>query len=241
MWLLPQKVVQLKPDQPYRWLLPCDFCLNFLLGDWKNQISTKFGRFLFHFPTRWLKKIKFSPKLVDLNPPVLDDFFTCTGFCPRFEIVSFSWFWLKEFLPSFALIAFAMGLKWCKHANYQGTCFKFSQFQLQKPPETIIYDNTISCKLHTYCLNREPYLYWDTQFFVDHFHWKGHVGCSEGYFLDAYKSRNVQLLNPQVNEQANSGLRRIKGQIAYMNHYFHCLCVWQTCINVRTLMSSLAI
>ena len=68
--------------------------------------------------------------------------------------------------------------------------------------------------MHTYCLNREPHLYQDTQFFVDRFHCKGHVGCSKGYCLDAYKSKNVQSLNSQVNEHANSG---IKGQIVYMN------------------------
>ena len=238
MWLLPQKVVQLKPDQPYRWLLPCDFCLNFLLGDWKNQISTKFGRFLFHFPTRWLKKIKFSPKLVDLNPPVLDDFFTCTGL-PQIWNCQFQLILTPGIFTLYCPHSICYGFEVMQTCKLPRHPFQIFTFQLQKPPETIIYDKT--CKLHTYCLNREPYLYWDTQFFVDHFHWKGHVGCSEGYFLDAYKSRNVQLLNPQVNEQANSGLRRIKGQIAYMNHYFHCLCVWQTCINVRTLMSSLAI
>ena len=99
--------------------------------------------------------------------------------------------------------------------SHHDTRSKYSHPRFKKPPRTIVYDN--ACKLHTYCLNREPYLYRDTQFFVDRFHWKGHVGCSKGYCLDSYKSQNIRSLNSQVNEQANSGLQRIKGHIAYMS------------------------
>ena len=49
------------------------------------------------------------------------------------------------------------------------------------------------------------------KYFIDRFHWKGHIGCSRGYFLDDYKSPDIRSLNSQVNEQANSGLQRIKG------------------------------
>ena len=52
--------------------------------------------------------------------------------------------------------------------------------------------------------------------FVDRFHWRGHIGCSKGYCLDSYKSLNSVRINSQVNEQANAGLQRIKGQLAYM-------------------------
>ena len=36
--------------------------------------------------------------------------------------------------------------------------------------------------------------------------------------LDSYKSMDICGINSQVNEQANSGLQRIKGQLAYMKH-----------------------
>ena len=50
----------------------------------------------------------------------------------------------------------------------------------------------------------------------DRFHWRGHVGCSKGYCLDMYNSVDVKAINSQVNEQANAGLQRIRGQLAYM-------------------------
>ena len=82
------------------------------------------------------------------------------------------------------------------------------------PPGAIVYDN--GCKLHSYCLNREPALYKDTRFFIDRFHWRGHIGCSKGYCLDEYSAAEVRSLNSQVNEQANLGLQRIKGHLSYM-------------------------
>ena len=82
------------------------------------------------------------------------------------------------------------------------------------PPRVIVYDN--ACKLHAHCLNREPRLYQRTRFFIDRFHWHGHVGCSSGYCLNSYKSMDICSINSQVNEQANSGLQRIKGQLAYI-------------------------
>ena len=83
------------------------------------------------------------------------------------------------------------------------------------PPKAITNDN--ACKLHVYCLNREPALYSETRFFVDRFHWRGHVGYSKGYCLDSYKSSvDIKTINSQVNEQANSGLQRIRAQLVYM-------------------------
>ena len=58
--------------------------------------------------------------------------------------------------------------------------------------------------------------YQKTRFFIDSFHWRGHVGCSSGYCLDSYKSIDICSINSQINEQANSGLQQIKGQLAYM-------------------------
>ena len=54
------------------------------------------------------------------------------------------------------------------------------------------------------------------QLLVDRFHWCGHVGCSSGYSLDKYTTLDIATINSQINEQANAGLQRIKGQIAYM-------------------------
>ena len=84
--------------------------------------------------------------------------------------------------------------------------------------------NTMGCKLHQYILNREPVHFKNTIFLVDRFHWRGHVGCSSGYSLDSYTSLDVAAINSQVNKQANAGLQRIKGHIAYMkpdNFMFH--------------------
>ena len=53
-------------------------------------------------------------------------------------------------------------------------------------------------------------------FYVDRFHWRGHIGCSKGYCLDMYNSVDVKAINSQVNEQANASLQRIRGQLAYM-------------------------
>ena len=66
------------------------------------------------------------------------------------------------------------------------------------------------CMVHTSKLNvKAPRL-------DNRFHWCGHVGCSSGYCLDSYKSIDIRGINSQVNEQANSGLQWIKGQLAYM-------------------------
>ena len=91
------------------------------------------------------------------------------------------------------------------------------------PPELIIYDN--ACRLHVYCLNREPHFFEKTRFAVDRFHWRGHIGCSSGYSLDSYGGRRTKSIHSQVNEQANAGLQKIRGQLAYMNidnFKFHC-------------------
>jgi hypothetical protein len=86
-----------------------------------------------------------------------------------------------------------------------------------------VYDN--SCKLHVYALNREPHFFSGTAFLVDRMHFKDHKGCCLGYSMDSYKSNmDVCAINSQVNEQANSGLQKLKGQLAYMtpqNFMFH--------------------
>jgi hypothetical protein len=85
----------------------------------------------------------------------------------------------------------------------------------------IIYDN--ACKLHAYCLNREPGYFKNTQFFVDKLHWKNHTGCSPGYNLNLYSWGDS--INSQAVEQGNSGLKKLKGSLSYMSaeHFVdHC-------------------
>ena len=97
----------------------------------------------------------------------------------------------------------------------ESPCHPFEIFKTRfsNLPKAIIYDN--ACSLHQYCLNRKPLL--NTTFYVDHFHWKGHIGCSSGYCLDEYCTMDIKSINSQVNE-------RIKGQLAYTrysNFIFH--------------------
>ncbi len=98
--------------------------------------------------------------------------------------------------------------------------FEIFKTHFREAPQEIVYDN--SCRLHLYCLNREPAFFKNSRFYVDRFHWRGHIGCSSGYSLDQYKTMND--INSQVNEQANAGIKRIRGQLAYMtvdNFVFH--------------------
>ena len=100
--------------------------------------------------------------------------------------------------------------------------FQIFTTRFPHPPRVIVYDN--ACKLHQYCLNREPQHFQNTLFLVDRFHWKGHTGCSSGYNLDMYRGQQLRALNSQINEQANADLQKIRGQLAYMtaaNFHFH--------------------
>ena len=106
------------------------------------------------------------------------------------------------------------GFQAMKHCESPRHPFEIFTNRFRTPPSILVYDN--ACKLHVYCLNREPARYTNTRFFVDRFHWKGHVGCSRGYCMDAYKNMDTKHINSQINEQANAGLQRIKGQLAYM-------------------------
>ena len=100
-------------------------------------------------------------------------------------------------------------------------------------PEYIVYDN--NCKLHQYVLNREPVMFQNTTFLVNRFHWGGCTGCSSGYYMDIYQQEYLASLNSQINEQANPGLQKIKGHIAYMkapNFKFH-VNLFFACKNLR--------
>ena len=85
-------------------------------------------------------------------------------------------------------------LKFCHH----GVCYSFQMMNtctvsipgifrswFQTASNVKFYDN--ACKLHQYCLNREPQFFKQTLFVVHWFHWNIHVGCSSGYSLDTYR------------------------------------------------------
>jgi len=42
------------------------------------------------------------------------------------------------------------------------------------------------------------------------------VRMQGGYCLDTYQNMAIKEINSQVNEQANTGLQRIRGQLAYI-------------------------
>ena len=53
---------------------------------------------------------------------------------------------------------------------------------------------------------------------VDRMHYRGHVGCSQGYNMDSYKEDpEIAKTNSQANEQANAALRNLATQISYMS------------------------
>ncbi|XP_078614406.1 uncharacterized protein LOC144883690 [Branchiostoma floridae x Branchiostoma japonicum] len=99
-----------------------------------------------------------------------------------------------------------------KHES-PNTPFTILRTRFKDVPETVIYDN--SCNLHSYCLNRDPLLFKNTWFLVDRLHWKNHKGCSVGYQLSRYPQYDN--VNSQVVEQCNSALKKLKGQLSYMN------------------------
>ena len=108
-----------------------------------------------------------------------------------------------------------MAMKLWHNANLQK--FPFMQIFFTcfpQPPRVVVYDN--ACKLHVDCLNRETGHFQKTLFLVDHFHWRGHTGCSSCYNLDLYGEPMLKTLNSQINEKTNADLQKIRGQLAYM-------------------------
>ncbi|CAH3150762.1 unnamed protein product [Pocillopora meandrina] len=77
----------------------------------------------------------------------------------------------------------------------------------------VVYDN--SCNLHSYCLNRDPVFFKNSQFLVDRLHWRDHTDCSEAYNLSRYPQWDT--LNSQAAEQAYSSLKSFKGFLSYIN------------------------
>ena len=57
------------------------------------------------------------------------------------------------------------------------------------------------------------------RFLVDRLHYpREHVACSLGYSMDTYPDDEyIKSINSQVNEQANSALRRLSTACAFMS------------------------
>ena len=109
-----------------------------------------------------------------------------------------------------------LGFQIMENAESPKTAFDILVRRFDKMPKLIIYDN--ACKLHLYCLKREPMRFRNSRFMVDRLHFrKGHIGCSLGYSMDSYQSDHyVAGINSQANEQANASLRRLATQLTYM-------------------------
>ncbi|XP_028394477.1 uncharacterized protein LOC114518672 [Dendronephthya gigantea] len=91
--------------------------------------------------------------------------------------------------------------------------FTILRSRFTRAPRVVVYDN--ACNLHSYCLNGDPTFFKDTQFLVDRLHWADHTGCSSAYHISCYP--DYDYLNSQIAEQSNSGLKKIKGPLSYMN------------------------
>uniref|UniRef100_A0A914WKG2 Uncharacterized protein n=1 Tax=Plectus sambesii TaxID=2011161 RepID=A0A914WKG2_9BILA len=83
------------------------------------------------------------------------------------------------------------------------------------PPRRIVYDN--ACRLHLYCLNREPTFFKMSHFLVDRFNMLGHTGCSKSYDMAKYAaSADISKINLECCEQLNSILVKLKLSLSYM-------------------------
>ena len=110
-----------------------------------------------------------------------------------------------------------LGFKMMDACESPRTAFDILVRRFRHIPKLLIYDN--ACKLHLFCLKREPKRFSESRFMVDRLHYrKGHIGCSLGYSMDSYKhDDDIASINSQANEQANASLRRLTTQLAYMS------------------------
>lgn len=99
-----------------------------------------------------------------------------------------------------------------KTAESPNIAFTVLRTRFKKAPERVIYDN--ACHLLSYCLNRDPAFFKDTQFLVDRFHWRNHTGCSVGHNASDYG--HMQNVNTQAAEQCNAHLKKLRPLLAYM-------------------------
>ncbi|XP_046842129.1 uncharacterized protein LOC124436230 [Xenia sp. Carnegie-2017] len=92
--------------------------------------------------------------------------------------------------------------------------FTILRTRFSEAPELVIYDN--ACKLHEYCLNRDPAFFKKSKFIVDKFHWRNHSGCSEGYDINRYPILKTH--NSQAAEQCNSVMKPLASMVSYMEY-----------------------
>lgn len=97
-------------------------------------------------------------------------------------------------------------------AEGRNEAFSFFTSYFVRAPRVIVYD--FACQLHEFCLNREPVFFRGTRFVVDRFHLPNHKSCAKSYDIGCYN--DLDELNTEVAEQANSSLRRIKATISQM-------------------------
>jgi hypothetical protein len=93
-------------------------------------------------------------------------------------------------------------------------------------PGATTYD--MACLLHVYCINREPWFFRRSTFWVDTLHYGNHTACSEGYSTARLRDKSAHgnrqqdpYINSQIAEQGNAALRHIANQLSFMTmpHY----------------------
>ena len=67
---------------------------------------------------------------------------------------------LRAYLQYTVIMVCAMGLKFSGLVSHQNIPSKFSKTRFPLPPKLVICDN--ACRLHVYCLNREPNVFKET-------------------------------------------------------------------------------
>lgn len=97
-------------------------------------------------------------------------------------------------------------------AEGRDEAFSFLYQYFKVMPRLIVYD--FACALHEFALNRCPYLFSNTTFAVDRFHWCNHKSCAISYSLNTYA--RYSHINSQAVEQINSVLQKIKPCVAQM-------------------------
>ena len=103
--------------------------------------------------------------------------------------------------PGFTLMA---------NAESPRTVFEWLYTRNDSPPSVIFYDN--GCNAHQFCLNREPFHFASTLWYVDAFHYAGNNKCSAEYC--SVNCSDVQ--NSSMAEQKNSIIRSLESNCGYM-------------------------
>ena len=112
----------------------------------------------------------------------------------------------------------------------------------------VIFD--AACKLHEYAMNRDAREFEFFRFLVDGSHWqaqkkfkgksrsiKGHLGCSEGFNFNQYKTHLPNGINSQGREQMHAQLEKCiqSGSLRQMTYrnYMTFIRVWFSINNLK--------